>query len=345
MMRLSFGEHVLRVSALSILLCGASLPLSGQIAGNAPVVQELGTFPTSVNSGGQQASGGNSASAVMSVPEDFSKLKIAPGFLLNIQALEAPDISGDFRVQDSGDVSLPLTGIVHLSGLSTTEAQHVIEERMLNGQILNHPQVTVSIHQYAPFIVAVTGEVARPGRIELLAPHTLLDVLSQVGGETPIAGNAVIVKHLVNGIEQDETFPYRQNTVDSSLKDVMIKAGDTIVVPRAGIVYILGAVVRPGGYLMQEDGTLNVAQALSLALGTTLQGKVGGTRIIRHKSDGTEQVIPVDYARVMSGRDVPLVLAPQDIVYVPVSKVKTVFTTGASLIGAAATSSVYAFRP
>jgi polysaccharide biosynthesis/export protein len=317
-------------------------PMSAQ--SSAPAVQVMGTLsslsPSSVSQG--QASNQASAQPLMSVPEDFSKLKIAPGFLLHIDVFESPDISGDFRVEEDGGISLPLAGAVRVGGLTPSEAKVTIESRLKDEQLLNHPQVTVSVRQYQPFIVPVIGEVAHPGRIELLAPHSLLDLLSQVGGETMLAGKDVQIKHSVDGAVRTDSYVYHRNGDGDSIKDVMVKPGDTVIVPRAGIVYILGAVNRPGGYLMQEDGELNFAQAISLALGTTLQGKVSDARILRHKPDGTYEVHRVDYGKVMSGAQIPPVMLAEDILYVPVSKTKTIFTTGASLIGAAITSTVYA---
>ena len=334
-------------SALLVLTLGfAAVPAFCQM--NAPAVQALGTLSelsaSSSNNSllSSQANPAISASPLTAVPEDFSKLKIAPGFLISLQTFDEPALSGVFRVEDDGNISLPLAGVVHVAGFSNIEAQHAIEDRFTSLGILKHPQVIVAIQQYAPFIVAVVGEIARPGRLEFIAPHSLLDVITQAGGETPLAGNMVRLKHVVNGVERTDSYPYHKGSDADTIKSVMVGAGDTVIVPRAGIVYVLGAVTRPGGYLMQEDGDLNVAQALSLALGTTLQGKVSDTRIVRRKLDGTVETIPVDYTKVMAGSEVPPPLRPEDILYVPVSKVKTVFTTGASVLGAAATSTVYA---
>ena len=302
-------------------------------------MQALGTLSdlTSASAATQGATG----LAPTIVPEDFSKLKIAPGFLLSLQTFQVSDLSGVFRVEDNGDILIPLVGSVRVSGLTTTEASRTIESRLLEKDVLRNPQVTVAIQQYSPYLITVTGEVKTPGRIGLIAPHSLLDVLSLVGGETPIAGNHVQIRHANQKV--DDYF-YKKNGDGEAIRDVMIVPGDTVMVPRAGIVYILGSVLRPGGYLMQEDGDLDVAQALALALGPTLQAKISNISIVRRKPDGSYETIPADYQKFTSGREVAAKLLPEDIVYVPVSKVKTVFTTGASLIGAAATSTVYAFR-
>jgi polysaccharide export outer membrane protein len=225
------------------------------------------------------------------------------------------------------------------------EAQKRIEAKLLSEQILLHPQVTINIEQYAPFVVAVMGEVQQPGRVQLLAPHSLLDVLSQVGGETSMAGNLVEVRHIKDDQVTIDSFPYGRNSDGSSIEKVILHDGDAVIVPRAGIIYVLGAVNRPGGYLMQEDGKLDVAQALSLATGTSITAAVRSIRVIRRNPDGTYVEYPVDYKAISEGRQKPLYLQAQDIVYVPVSKLKTALTTGVSLIDEATYATIYTVHP
>jgi len=281
---------------------------------------------------------------VIAVPEDFSKLRISPGFLLSVDVYDAPDLSGELRVDNAGNAAMLLLGPLHLGGLTLAEARGLIETRLLSDEIMKHPQVTVNIEQYAPFIVAVMGEVQNPGRVQLLAPHSLLDVISQVGGETPMAGNEIEVRHIVEGKEQIDHYPYARGSNGSSIASVLVHDGDTVIVPQAGIVYILGAVNRPGGYLMQEEGHLDVAQALSLAMGTSLQAKVGSIRVLRHAPDGATVEYKIDYKAISEGREKPLRLEPRDIVYVPISKAKAIFTSGSSIVSEATYATVYAAK-
>ncbi|HTF64537.1 MAG TPA: SLBB domain-containing protein, partial [Edaphobacter sp.] len=126
------------------------------------------------------------------------------------------------------------------------------------------------------------------------------------------------------------------------IKSITIQPGDAVVVPRAGIVYVLGGVNRPGGYVMQEDGTLDVAQALSLAYGTSLNAAVGSIRVVRKHPDGTLQTIPVSYRKISKGKEVPLQLQAEDILYVPISKLKSVATAGVA--GSTSSALIYAVR-
>jgi polysaccharide export outer membrane protein len=190
-------------------------------------------------------------------------------------------------------------------------------------------------------MVTVLGEVNSPGRLQMLAPHNLLDVLSFAGGESQIAGGEIQVRHEEGGKTETTTYHYGRNSNGDTISNVMVHDGDTVIVPRAGIVYVLGAVTRPGGYMMQEDGKLDVIQAISLALGTTLQAKTTEIRVIRRKPDGTFTEFSTSYKAITGGQVTPLQLQPQDIVYVPMSKLKIMAVNGMSLIEQAAVSTVY----
>jgi len=305
--------------------------------------QSGGTTAFSPGGSGNASSTGRSggASSLIAVPEDFSKLKIAPGFLLVVSVYGEPDLSGEFRVGDDGRLILPFVGPLHVAGDTEAVAQQRIQESLISAKILKNPQVTLNVSQYAATSVTVLGEVGTPGRLQLLAPHSLLDVISFVGGETSLAGGEIQVRHEEAGHAVTTSYHYGRSSNGDSINGVIVHDGDTVIVPRAGIVYVLGAVNRPGGFLMQEDGKLDVAQALSLAMGTSLQAKTGNIRIIRRRPDGTFVEFSTSYKDMTNGKTAPVQLQAQDIVYVPTSKLKTAFTDAQSMLSAAATATIY----
>src|SRR5208337_5018161 len=102
------------------------------------------------------------------------------------------------------------------------------------------------------------GEVSSPGRYPVLAPRKLIDVIAMSGGQTQLAGNEIVI-HRANQPEQvTEVVHYSRDVNGPTALDVAINPGDTVMVKRAGIVYVLGAVNRPGGFVMQEAGKLNI---------------------------------------------------------------------------------------
>jgi polysaccharide biosynthesis/export protein len=262
------------------------------------------------------------------VPEDFSALQLAPGFLLSMEVYDAPELSTDVRIDTQGNITLPMIGSIHVAGQTMTQAAAAIEARLKDGKILNNPQVNLNVSQYAGSNVSVLGEVHNPGRIELLAPHSLEDIIALAGGETQLAGNAIEIRHPEGVNPQKEMVHYSRSSDDMTLVDTKVRPGDTITVRRAGIVYLLGGVNRPGGYIMQEGGELSLIQALSLAYGTTLNAAVGSMRLIRKLPDGQVQETPLPYRDIEKGKVPPPRLQAEDVIYVPVSKMKTVLTTG-----------------
>jgi polysaccharide export outer membrane protein len=130
-----------------------------------------------------------------------------------------------------------------------------------------------------------------------------------------------------------------------SIPNFLNNPAPTEIVKRAGIVYVLGGVNRPGGYTMQESGELNVAEAISLAQGLLMQARVGGLRVVKKGEDGKMIEIPVSYNNIMDGKEKPLQLTAGDIVYVPVSKTKAVFSATTGLLGQVAAASIYVAKP
>jgi polysaccharide export outer membrane protein len=337
--------HLQVLSAVLVLLVSSRGLLAQTqtpyIPGGGSTAQALGTL---AQAGGASASSVTRSTGVMPVPEDFATLKIAPGFLLNLDVYDESDLSTQLRVGPDGNIMLPLAGPVHVAGDTLAEARQQIEERFKSAKILKNPQVILDIAQYATMIIPVLGEVNSPGRLQLLAPHSLLDLISFAGGETALAGNRIEVRHQVNGQTSIATYHYGKDSNGSSISNVIIENGDTVIVPRAGIVYVLGAVFRPGGYLMQEDGALDVAQALALAMGTTLQAKTSEIRVIRRKESGEYVEFTLSYSAMTRGKITPPQLQPQDIVYVPVSKPKAILTSGTEILSAATSATIYTLR-
>jgi polysaccharide biosynthesis/export protein len=337
---LKYKYPALRREYLAGWLCGLTL-----ISFGAPVTchaqaSQLG--PSTIGASGTHAVSRGPSSGVTAVPEDFSRLTLNSGFLLSMTVYDMPEISGELRVDDSGDVDVPMAGELHVSGMTLPQAKLAIQQKLTDEQILKNPKINLDVLQYAGDNITVLGEVGAPGRVQLLAPHSLSDVLGMVGGETQLAGDTIEIRRTVNGNPQTQQIKYARSSGNSDeIKAFMIQPGDTISIPRAGIVYVMGAVNRPGGYVMQEDGQLNVSQALSLAYGTTINAATGEIRVIRKDAQGKLHEIPISYSKITKGKEDPMTLQAEDMVYVPVSKVKTAFTSGMGMMTSTASALIY----
>jgi polysaccharide export outer membrane protein len=330
------------------LLFGAALSAAVvTLPGNAQVT--VGTLASQSSGAGSGLSAGKSAvpsqgQAPLIVPKDFSHFRIEPGDLLSVNVYDTPEFTNSYRVDLEGDVMIPLCGKVNVRGLTLPEAARRLEAALKDGQILNQPQVNVDVQQYAGQYVTVTGEVASPGRVALIAPTQLGEILAQAGGTTPLAGARIKIRHGGDDAALEEEVPYLRSESNRETTSILVRPGDTVIVPRAGIVYVLGAVNRPGGYVMQEDGKLNVAEALALSGGTVLQANTGGLRVIRRNPDGTVLDFPLSYDAIAKGTQTPLLLQAQDIVYVPMSKVKATFSSTTGIVSSAASAAIYTIR-
>jgi len=289
--------------------------------------------------------GTNAQSPMVTVPEDFANLRLAPGFLLSVQVYDEPDFSGPTRIDNEGNISIPFLKPLHVAGNTVEQARDRVQQMFRDEAILKNPQVTIDVVQFATTSATVLGEVQNPGKVELLSPHGLLEVLGLAGGETSLAGNEVEIKRAdTSSTKSTNVYHYSRGSSGDTIRNVMVKPGDTVIVKRAGIVYVLGAVNRPGGYAMLEDGELNVAQAISMAQGLAIQARTGALRVVTHGADGNLTNVPVSYKRMMNGKQVPMSLEAGDIVYVPVSKIKAVFTASSTLIGQTTAATIYAVK-
>lgn len=281
---------------------------------------------------------------VTAAPEDLTEAKLAPGYLLEMEVYDTPEMSTSLRVDQDGNVSVPLVGSVHVAGDTVLQAQNAIAQALVNGEILKSPQVTLNISQYSSNNATVLGEVMAPGRVQLLAPRTLGDVLALAGGETTAAGTDIDIQHKDAGSVATTTrIKYSPTLNVGILQQTTIYPGDTVIVQRAGAIYILGAVTKPGAYLMVNGGGLNLLEAISLAEGTILRASVSYAEIMRPNGD-TYTRFKVPLSKMQKGKVDPTRLQVNDIVYIPVSGTKSVFIDGANILGAAVNATAYAAR-
>ncbi|MGD0548784.1 MAG: polysaccharide biosynthesis/export family protein [Terracidiphilus sp.] len=311
-------------------------------AGNAQIdMQQRIASQSGATAGRSRTDAATHGSGLAVVPADFAQLKLAPGFLLSLNVLDDSDFVGIFRVDEKGGISLPVLGIIHVAGETTAEARIQIQKMLLDNKILKDPQVDLSVLEYTAPEVTIIGEVASPGKYPLLVPRRLVDVLALAGGATIAAGNEVQITHGATDV-----YPllvhYSRATDPKTVADILVNPGDTVQVKRAGIVYVLGAVTRPGGYVMQEEGTLNVLQAISLANGTSATASTRTIYLLRHNADGTEVDIALPFNKMQHGQIAAVQLQATDILYVPTSAFKAVLTNSQGILASAASASIYA---
>lgn len=312
-------------------------------ASRSPVIQAVGTTEPSLTLP-QKPTG----------PERIAGYVLGPDDQIIIRAFHAEEIS-DKPVEISGDgyINLPLLGRVKAAGLTVVQLESVLAERLT--AYIEHPQVTVLVADYRSQPVSVIGAVRNPGVVQLKGHKTLVEVIALAGGLIPESGNTVtITRELSNGriplagavdnpagkISVARVNLRKVMDAQAPGDNIVIEANDVLTVPRGQMVYVVGEVQRPGGYVLNERDTISVLQALSLAGGLTANAAPKKAKILRDKSgnSGREEVAS-NVRKILSGNSPDVDLHPDDILFVPDSISKsagrTALQTAMSMAGVA----------
>lgn len=314
----------------------AVLP-AGQPASQAAV------SATAAASGTQQNSqAANPQTSTTDTSDQSALVKLGPGDLIEVNVYNVPELTTKARVGNSGDVYLPLIDYVHVEGLTQEEAQTLIEKRLSDGGFVRTPHVTIFVDEAASQGVTIMGEVGKPGIYPDVADHKLYEIISIAGGFSPAASRKIAI------VRRGQLEPIRidlpRNLTDDLSGNVDVLPGDTINVPRAPIIYVVGDVGRPSGLLV-DNGALTVLQALALAGGTNHTAKMSGVRIIRKTPSGMIET-HVALKKMLEAKTPDVTLQADDILFVPLSGARVVAGQAmTAAISAATAVSVYTVHP
>ncbi len=305
-------------------------------SGSKPAQPNAGLPVVPTSAGGQ--SGNNNP---MATTATVGPVNLGPGDLVDISIFDSPELATRVRVTSDGEISFPLLGKLHVGGMTPQQVQSLIRDRLVSGDLVKDPQVAVFVAEYTNQGVFMLGEVAHPGVYPLIGSHQLFDFISAAGGFTPIAGKSIVITRRGEPVKQEVVRFEREPNL--AVQNPDIEAGDTIYVRRAGVIFVVGDVVKPGGYLMDSDENMTVMQAVANALGAKPTAALSSARLIRTTAHGREE-ITFDLKKVfqLKGRDP--VLHDQDIVYVPRNTAKVAFESFLNYgVTAAVSASIYKF--
>jgi polysaccharide biosynthesis/export protein len=246
---------------------------------------------------------------------------IGAGDLLKVSVLGAPESDQEVRVSSDGTIYLNFVGAVAVAGQTTEQAQAIIAKKLIAGGFFRDPQVSVFAKEYATQGVSVLGEVQKPGVYPLLGARTLFDVLSLAGGTSARAGKLVSITH--RDTPQTPTTVALSNDASESVhSNIDVFPGDTIVVSRAGMVYIVGDVKKPGGVPI-DNGSMTVLQAMAMAEGQNPTAAMNKSKLIRRLPGGEPHEMPLALGDMLSSKIPDVHLQADDIIFVPNSKAKS----------------------
>ena len=307
-----------------------------------------------------------------------AEYRIGSHDLLEINVFEAPDLNRSLRVSASGEISMPLLGAIQSTGLTARELEGVIEIKLR--QYMKDPHVGVFVTTVESHPVSVVGAVKKPGVFQIRGTKTVLEMLSMAEGLSDDAGDEVLVmrgaglqfgsdstRSSANPDAAPSSAPQQgaqdppnagmpgnspgNETVKINLKDLLesgdqrynvpVYPGDIVKVTRGGIVYVIGDVKKPGGFVLKSDQYMSVLKAVALAEGLNATAAKSHTKIIRtDEKTGQRTEFPIDLGKVLAGKSPDTPLRPADIVFVPNSSGKTILYKGSEAAVATASGLV-----
>ena len=258
---------------------------------------------------------------------------LGPEDQLSLHVEDIEEVSDKpFRVDPSGSIDVPMIGHVHVAGMSVDQLRICLAERL--SKYITSPQITINILEYRSQPISVLGEVYTPGVHQLQGPKRLIDVISSAGGLKPDAGPKLVVTRQARwgalplpNAHLDGSGGYWIAEVSlnditsgkSADQNIEVRADDILSVPRASVVYVVGEVKKAGGFSLNDNDSISLIRALSLAEGLSSTAQPKKARIMRasagHPSDKTE--IPVDLRQILDGKAPDQTLLPNDVLFIP----------------------------
>jgi polysaccharide biosynthesis/export protein len=263
---------------------------------------------------------------------------IGPEDVIELTVFDVPDLQKiNVQVADDGTIQVPLLGSVKAAGLSQRQLRDELAD-LWGKKYLQNPQVSVFIKDFKSRPVSVIGSVAKPGVYYLTARRTLIEVLAMAGGlaRTGAAAGKVLYVERPGGFrdlpEADGITQTAPDKIELDLKkliysqdsklNIEVRPFDIITVSRADIIYVTGAVKKPGGFVLEDKESVSVLEAMAMAQGFDINAAPSRAKIIRRSPSGALTEVPVDLSKVLQGHSTDTMLAANDILFVPSSAAK-----------------------
>lgn len=250
-------------------------------------------------------------------------VQLVPGDLLKVSVFEQPDYNPDVRVGVDGAVLLPLIGTVDVKGLTIPAAEQRIAARLKQAGVYLDPQVTLQLIEGPSAVATVSGEAH--GVVPIVGSRRLLDVLAVAGGIPPTASHVITITRA--GAAQPLVVDLGTDPLRSDFANVPIFPGDTIIVSRIGVVYVVGAFKAQGAIPLTQYSPLTPSQATAMSGGINFQGKYDDLHLIRTTGD-KRTVTKLNIQRILYGKDPDPILQANDIVFLPDSTLKASIGNG-----------------
>lgn len=242
--------------------------------------------------------------------------RVGPGDVLLIEVAGEPELKRKVKVMERGTIRLPyIPRDLSIAGLSEAEVTALLREEFTS--ILKDPQITLFIEEYHARLASIAGAVNQPKQVALTREIRLYDLISLAGGITEKAGTVV---HLIHTQPEDSLEVIDlQDLIRRPELNRILRDGDFVNVPEAGIFYVTGNVRGPGSFPLKD--TIKLTQAIAMAGGLlpdTVRREIKLVRATDADQTRTTETI-VDLQEIERDPRKDLVLKPYDVVMVPES--------------------------
>jgi polysaccharide export outer membrane protein len=270
--------------------------------------------------------------------------------------MDVAELSRQYRVSPSGNIDLPLLpNPLPAAGLTPSQLSEAIGKQLRDRGLVTNPHIVITIVSSRVKAVSITGAVKMPQIYPVFGRTTLLDVLSQSQGLSDDASNVAVITRgdvgaqATNSTERVQMVDIKKLMETGDPKyNIEIFPGDKVTVPHAGIVYVVGAVNKPGGFVIRApDKGMTVLQALAMAEDTKFSAIKNKSMIIRPdpKAPDGHQQVPVNINLILAGKQRDQLLLANDILFIPDSTAKKAWRRGAEAAVQAATMMAIYARP
>ena len=330
----------------AVLAACSGLILAGETAGAqfaGPAVSSTSTTPLAPTS---------------ALTAQYSDVKIKPGDVIAIATYGAPELTttvstsvnspgaignenvNGLKVGAQGEIVLPFLGAVKVAGMTPPEAALYLEKELKDKGILVDPQVSVTLVDSPTRMITVLGEVQKPAPVPAFGQLRLLDAIAACGGFTPLASHTITVRRQGDPVPITVILGSDPKATDET--NIPLMAGDTLIVPKVGNVFVIGQVKTPSAIPLSSNTPITVMRAIAIAGGVNFGAALSKVVIIRKTPDDQHVEIEMDLKKVMSGKERDVALLSDDVLLVPTNGFKAGMAVGgAGVAGGAVSGLIY----
>lgn len=284
----------------------------------------------------------------------YGAVLIKPGDIIAIMTYGAPELTtstmtsmqspgspnggsaNGIKVGAQGEIALPYLGMVKVAGMTPEEAALLLEKELKEKGILVDPQVTVALVDSPTRVITVVGEVQKPAPVPAYGQLRLLDVISACGGLTPLASHDITVRR--PGDPNPITVILGSDPKNTDESNIPLMAGDTVIVPRVGNVFVVGQVKTPSSIPLSSNMPVTVMRAIAMAGGLNFGAALSKVVIIRRTANDEHVEIQLDLKKVMNGKEKDVALNSDDVLLIPSNNFKRGLAGGGYGVLSGATS-------